>query len=307
MAPECIRPFEDTQLRRTQPPQTPLPRVRPAHGGAQASRRSAPLPCQEGKSYPTHVLRVPASLYACTFTIVFLSVFRLPLLLASPPATPPRHRTPEAAHAPTLITPNMKRSHEPSFELLETGMWHRRNPNWVDPAPTQTARPATPSGSLVSTVLVDDDGKTIRAGLDKDDEEEDDGDGASVSESFIGNVAEHMKGRHRRLVSMFATKRTDPARTQQLAAKQGMHAALVRLPNNNGAKNRKKEGSWWMVLGRDPAAVGRVVNESQQRRMPGTMGDSMVMYEGPRLTTFLQLILAGLIGGIVTVCGLSYL
>ncbi|KAF8969348.1 hypothetical protein BDZ97DRAFT_238065 [Flammula alnicola] len=49
---------------------------------------------------------------------------------------------------------------QPSFELPETGPFYRRNPNYVAPfvAPPLIPRP---SGSLVSTVLVGSDGKTI--------------------------------------------------------------------------------------------------------------------------------------------------
>ncbi|KAF8076795.1 hypothetical protein FPV67DRAFT_433242 [Lyophyllum atratum] len=221
--------------------------------------------------------------------------------LASPPVTPPRQRTPSAIRAPVSDSnPSPKRLLDPAFDIPESGAWHRRNPNWIDP-PLMVARVPAPAGSIVSTVLVDDDGKTIR-GRNDDDYEEDD-DGASVSSSFFGHVAQNLK--NRRVVSMFATKRTDPARTQQLAAKQGMHAALVRLPAGNVPLTKKKvDGSWWMVVGRDAGVVGRIVDKSQ-RGMPGGM--ELMPAQGPHLTTFLQLILAGLIGGIVTVCGLSYL
>ncbi|KAG5648715.1 hypothetical protein DXG03_000062 [Asterophora parasitica] len=226
----------------------------------------------------------------------------------SPPSSPPplHNRLHTIAH-PGSISPKHSIKREPSFRepIVSAsdaqGYRHWRNPNWTDPP---VKRLPSPSGSAISTVLIDDDQRTIR-GSDYNDNQEDDC--ASVSSAFMGQVAESL--RDPRVVSMFPARPSDQALAQQLAAKRGMHAAQVRVPSGANTKPAKKlgvVGSWWMVVGRDPALVSRVIDQSSaQRAMPGVMGD--LVMEGPRLTTLLELIFTGLVAGIVLLCGLAYL
>ncbi|KAG5635940.1 hypothetical protein H0H81_009625 [Sphagnurus paluster] len=254
--------------------------------------------------------------------------------LPSPRATPEHVRV----RAPAVEVPAIVPKREPvPSNIPEHGPWHMRNPNWRDPSPVPAPRLPTPAGSLVSTVLVDDDGHTVRGhGDDEQEEEALDDTAPGLMRALATQLADA------RLVSMFRTNRADVGRTQQLAAREGMHAMLVKLPHadagarasevaaeageERGRKELARAGSWWMVLGRDLRAVGRIVESSHARGdgvvtagvaaggedtgnlsggMPGVMGD--LVMEGPRLTTFLQLVLAGLLGGIAAVFALSYL
>ena len=204
-----------------------------------------------------------------------------------------------------------------AFEFPTAGPWHWRNPNWEEPnsasAPpppppsavklTLRTRGSTPGGaSLAPTVLVDDDGNTIHSQDVKAEEET----GASFSSSLLDRVALADP----RVVRVIGAKRDDERvmlRVQEAAAKRGVHAGLIHVPKTLGGGGGKKEHSWWMVLGRDGDVVDEIVDVQQRPRgvMPGVVGD--LKMEGPRIVTFLQLILAGFIGGAVAVSALAFL
>ena len=211
-----------------------------------------------------------------------------------------------------------------TFELPNAGPWHWRNPNWEEPnsAPpppppppssaaklTLRAREPTPgSASLAPTVLVDDDGHTIHSQDIKAEEDPQETD-ASFSSSLLDRAALADP----RVVRVLGTKRDDERvvlRVQEAAAKRGVHAGLIHVPKTlcgGGGSVVKKGHSWWMVLGRDGGVVNQIVDAQQRPRgvMPGVVGD--LQMEGPRMATFLQLILAGFIGGVVAVSALAFL
>ncbi|TFK22359.1 hypothetical protein FA15DRAFT_523408 [Coprinopsis marcescibilis] len=102
--------------------------------------------------------------------------------LLSPPATPERnYTTPSETLGTTAeVTRTLNRATSPSTEALKLtrlpgGGWHRRNPNWTsgsaydinainnaDVKPTREVNRLASTSSLVSTVLIGDDGRTIR-------------------------------------------------------------------------------------------------------------------------------------------------
>ncbi|RDB19930.1 hypothetical protein Hypma_012945 [Hypsizygus marmoreus] len=219
--------------------------------------------------------------------------------LMSPPPTPPRKNISNPHHNISAYN-HLARE---QVVIPESGPWHWRNPNWTG-SPMLLSRAPSPVGSLISTVQVDDDGNTIRGNCDGETSEweNDDDDCATVvstTSSFIDRVVETSK----RVVSIVGTKRSDVTRVRQAAARHGVHAGLIQLPLKRSS-GPGKEDSWLMVLGRSRKVVKHVV-DTQQRSMPGVMGD--LRAEGPRMTTFLQLVLAGFIGGCFAVYGLSFL
>lgn len=217
--------------------------------------------------------------------------------LASPPLTPPRRVNPELPADPQPT--RGLRFDEPSFTIPETGPWHRRNPNWDSPM-LKPVVPPSPVASIVSTVQVDSEGNTVKGSVDGDAWEDDD-DTETVSSSTSTIMDRVAKANHR-VVSIVAAKRNDLSRFRGSAARRGVFAGLIRFPMNKVRGTR--ENTWYMVLGRNQDMVNHVI-DSQQMIMPGVMQD--LDPEGPRMTTFLHLILAGIVGGCVVVYGLSCL
>jgi len=78
------------------------------------------------------------------------------------------------------------------------------------------------------------------------------------------------------------------------------------LPGRNRKRmlDREKNYSWWLVMGQSSTAVQQVV-DSQQRGIPGAISDAREMVEPPKMVTTFQMILAGLVGGLLVLCGLS--
>lgn len=239
-----------------------------------------------------------------------------PSLPASPPLTPPRSlavKTPPRSPTPTSTAVSPRSPVR--FDMPEAGPWHRRNPNWHSPSPPP--RPPSPVGSLVPTVLVDDDGNTVRgseyaseAEWEDDGDEDNDGfnDVASTSSYASFGVMNEITGQP--LVSIYGTSRKNIPQLRNVAAKLGAHAGFLPSPPRSPKKGKKgspvsKENSWWAVVSKSPELVEQVVN-SQHRKMPGLMGEGLLM-EGPRMVTFLHLTLAGFVGGCVAVYGLSFL
>ncbi|KAF9462012.1 hypothetical protein BDZ94DRAFT_1262215 [Collybia nuda] len=243
-------------------------------------------------------------------------------LPASPPLTPPRSSTPQTPpRTPTPISPKASPRSVAPLVMPETGPWHRRNPNWRTPSPP--LRPPSPIGSLVPTVLVDDDGNTIQGSNypsdaewdDADEEEEKEEDkleeeyeDLALSSYASFGVMNQITGQP--IVSIYGTSRKNIPQLRNVAAKLGAHTGFLPTPPRSQKKGRKgspvsRENSWWCVMSKSPELVYQVV-DSQHRKMPGLMGEDLPT-EGPRMTTFLHLTLAGFIGGCVAVYGLSYL
>jgi len=236
-----------------------------------------------------------------------------PVTPPSPPASPHRPRSTPGQHdtsnLPTGIVP-----HEASFVIPQHGAWHRRNPRWVDPPPP---RMPSPTGSLVPTILVDDDGNTVASSVGNDD----DGENSEVESKSTtsAQVTDILYELSKPIVTIFSIKSEDIPKIRDAAATVGLHTGVVHTPRKVAASTKQqppsqhkskrgiqREHSWWLVVGRKAGVVTQVV-DSQQREMPGTIGEVSEMMEGPRITTFPQLILASVIGGAVVVYGLSLL
>ncbi|KAF8897943.1 hypothetical protein BD779DRAFT_1796487 [Infundibulicybe gibba] len=207
----------------------------------------------------------------------------------SPPTSPPPKklsRTPPALGPPQYVAP----------EAPQQGAWRRRNPNWTQKSP-QRARFPSPAGSLVPTVLVDEDGRTIK------DTELTDNEFDALDDVDDGIGLGRLTELSRPVVSIFDTKREDISHIRETAARLGVHSAVV---HRGAAVGIARERSWWVVLGQNAGLVGEVV-DAQQGGMPGVIASDAEMAAPLRMVTFVQLVIAGLIGGIVVVFGLSIL
>lgn len=207
------------------------------------------------------------------------------------------------ARSSTPEQPKPRVSESP-FVVPPLGVTLRRpNPNWQAETVTPL-RHVSPAGSLVPTVLVDDDGNTIRGAEDDDA----DNGHTTTTDILMGQFSKFSKP----IVSIFSTRREDIPYIKNRAARMGVHAGVLHNPVKSrpgvGSSRRGllKESSWWLVLGQNAEFVRNIV-DSQQRGMPGTIADEASMMEGPRMVTFLQLVLAAVIGGFIVVGGLSLL
>jgi len=202
---------------------------------------------------------------------------------------------------PEIIIPN------------EGGVYRRPNPNWVDHIPA----PPLPSSSdahefdeseqsVVSTVLLDD-GSSIKTS-DEDDEPTTDDENDSVIGSALGTSLP--------LASIFSTPKEDIAGLRKAATDIGLYFGLMRRPgardDGKSTVNRlgERENSWWVVMGRNAEAVRHLVNV-QQRAMPGFYEpDKETQVEVGRPASsmgFLQVVLAGAIGGATVLFGMAKL
>ena len=181
----------------------------------------------------------------------------------------------------------------------------------------------SPTGSLVPTILVDDDGNTVASSVGNDDDGEDsEVESKSTTSAQVTDILYELS---KPIVTIFSIKSEDIPKIRDAAATVGLHTGVVHTPRKVAASTKQqqqqqqqpasqrkskrgiqREHSWWLVVGRKAGVVTQVV-DSQQREMPGTIGEVSEMMEGPRMTTFPQLILASVIGGAVVVYGLSLL
>ncbi|TFK43924.1 hypothetical protein BDQ12DRAFT_675805 [Crucibulum laeve] len=199
-----------------------------------------------------------------------------------------------------------------SIDIPQEGPFHWRNPNFVDKQNPLFEPPPSPSQSLVPTVLVDDDGRTIRGSV------------CTIDEEPIARRLEfqpidskpplfssplHSLSQTDASLNIFRARREDITHIKDTAALIGVHAEAMHNPSgitSNPISGLARESSWWVVTGQNASFVRQIV-DTCQRGMPGTLGTEKEMMEGPRMTTFLQLMIAGIIGGVVVVFGLSLL
>lgn len=192
------------------------------------------------------------------------------------------------------------------------------------------------------TVLVDEDGNTVRGSNHGDDGsqsvrgkwEYEEGEGVfELDDEDCGDTVspemrmEELAELGQPVVSIFNAHREDIPRIRHTAAKLGVHTGVVHSPTipsafsstnpagstDSRTKNKDRtmlgvarQGSWWLVLGQNADLIGRIV-DAQQRGMPGTVAEDVELAEYPRMVTFLQLVVAGLIGGCIVVGGLAML
>jgi hypothetical protein len=271
---------------------------------------------------------------------------------------------------------------EENLEIPKYGVWHRINPNWVDPPMARTTSPPY-AGSLISTVpnsdgcsvakLEEEDGGIQEAagyyipGQGDEDEERTDTDtevddtpslrssrfNSSLTRSKSSFIS-HMLKASVPLASLFATSREKVPHLRKAAHKQGLHVGLMRKPSHasrigsrddacpshnagvhrEGSRGRRvsggsirsssskrarspvcPDGSWWVVMGKDAAAVRHI----EERALPlaaaaGFAGPEAKLRKRAELfpnaalaVGFLQLVLAGVFGGLIVVYGLSLL
>lgn len=245
-------------------------------------------------------------------------------------SAPGRAVTPPPSHSQPIktITPSPRSP----LVIPETGPWHWRNPNFVEKNPfPHYQRPATPTGSVVPTVLVDSEGRTIRA---RSKSRSDMNSIGTTSSMLMDRLAVMSKP----VVSIFNTKYEDIPRIRSTADRLGFHTGVVhkttldtderlldtveKEEDENDikvdvafARAQKKrlqklklarEPSWWLILGQNKATVQQVM-DSHQRGLPGSLTSTAEMMEGPKLVTWPHLVIAAIIGGIVVLCGLSIL
>ncbi|KAF8638573.1 hypothetical protein AX17_002115 [Amanita inopinata Kibby_2008] len=261
-----------------------------------------------------------------------------PLSSPSPPpkpltrVTPERHRhpikLPESSSKPIKASEPLKL--RAPVVIPENGPWHWRNPNWVESPPPPPRLPS-PVASLVPTVLVDEDGNTIRGskcGSDDDEEGSAVANGEATSSMLMDRLAELSKP----VVSIFNTRFEDIPQIQDTARRLGIYSGVVHVPKPNSrlrgagqkvegsradmtvaaaytrAKKLKKpvgrEYSWWLIMGQSKTNVQHLV-DVQQRGVPCTIAEEKELTEGPKMITGFQMIILGLIGGLVVLCGLS--
>lgn len=220
-------------------------------------------------------------------------------ILPSPPDSPTpstRNLPLRPAILPEIVIPN------------DVEVYRRPNPNWVDPAlippppPPSYIHDSDSGNSVVSTVLLDD-GSSIKTSEEDDDATTDD-ENDSVIEAALGTSVP--------LASIFSTPKEDIADLRKAASEIGLHTSLMRRPGASGGKasvNRhgQREHSWWVVMGRNAAAVRHLANV-QQQGMPGFyMPDMEVEPVVGRSSSlgFLQVVLAGAIGGAAVLFGMA--
>ncbi|KZT05547.1 uncharacterized protein LAESUDRAFT_218759 [Laetiporus sulphureus 93-53] len=202
-----------------------------------------------------------------------------------------------------------------TFDTIpENGVWHRRNPNWREPEPSPLIDEAGRNPSWVPT---ERDGCTPLDGIDDDKhwEQEEDAEsdmtptatpsrvlGRTISQALIDSIP---------LASLFTTSTRDLPIIRDVADRHGLTMGVVPSPNykrgpeikredgeSSHARNLGRQHSWWLVMGRDKAAVSHLLDVHER--------DAGVE-SGANRMTFLDVLIAGVIGGLVVFYGLSVL
>ncbi|KAI0960139.1 hypothetical protein AcW1_004743 [Taiwanofungus camphoratus] len=255
-----------------------------------------------------------------------------PGLEASPPPSPagrnPLRRTAAVA----------------DFEIPDSGYWHRRNPNWVEREASPVDDEHHSTSSWVHTEPAED-AAADRAEEQLRDEDKvsgEDDDYHSVSDSSSSqstasssSVKRSLTGllmTSRHLASLFSTPPEAIPAVTRAARKHGLTTGLIRRPLSDQGQDVKSEdndvpiahgtnlgrqSSWWMVMGQDPEAVSHLLDLHQgdaeghlgqtlHSRTKGNVGAYPVDVSSIR-PTFLDVIIAGAIGGFVVLYGLSML
>ncbi|KAF7966802.1 hypothetical protein HWV62_36963 [Athelia sp. TMB] len=196
-------------------------------------------------------------------------------------------------------------------EEYPEGPYHHVNEGWIE-VPHESSQPRSEaSGSVVSTVLLDDR-SSIKTN-DEDDYPTDDETDAHIENALSSSIA---------LASIFSTPKEHIADVRKAAREVGLHTALMRRP---GARTDGKvsydhwgqrENSWWVIMGRNAEAVKHLGNLqrqiSSQSIVPGAFPpapEQVITVTPPpsisRASGFLQLILAGAIGGAAVLFGMT--
>lgn len=262
--------------------------------------------------------------------------------LPSPPASPGG-----SPHASPPPSPGFSPVREkPVFKPPPGKRWHWRNPNWVSPprkmrlyTPSDAER-----GSLTPTELVTESAVSRRKthlppNIIREEEEEEDGNPTSWSDNIDGTAqnGEELEYSHHSnslsprlwstfsqspvtdislntalrastpLFNVFRTPREDLDDVRRTAQREGKHVAIINAPPAHRAIARvpsdKANGTVWVVVSDRVEDLKYAIN-SQQGGMPGTF----FLEEPPtRGADFFQVVVAGLMGGLMVAVGLAYL
>lgn len=201
------------------------------------------------------------------------------------------------------------------YPHLTQGPFHHINQAWVEPPRDPSPPRSHARGSVVSTHLMDD-GSSIKTSDEDDADATDDEQEALIENALSSSIP---------LASIFSTPKEHIADVRKAAREVGLHTALMRRP---GARDDGKvsydrwgnrENSWWVIMGRNGEAVkhlGRLTQQLeslQQELLPGSFPTeqqpAIIVTPPPRPVSavpgFLQLIIAGAIGGAAVLFGVT--
>ncbi|KAJ6615649.1 hypothetical protein B0H10DRAFT_2040434 [Mycena sp. CBHHK59/15] len=227
------------------------------------------------------------------------------------PATPP-------ASPPNAIIGNGIRNRTRDIEIPMERHW--RNPSWTPRATTMPPPVPSNATSLVPTVLVDEDGNTIRGSNDiarsesGDDSEAGPG-GIQTYNSDSRNLrlktpmAQVMDQAHALrlcdpVMSIVKVSLKDLPRMQATAGQSGLCTSIVRAPWTSPrfkdefepSLNWDEEKNVWVVIGSDPTLVQRTADLQQKgEQMPGSMKDDIVVVQA----TYKHIIVASVVSSVV--------
>ncbi|KAH9844348.1 uncharacterized protein C8Q71DRAFT_41127 [Rhodofomes roseus] len=263
------------------------------------------------------------------------------------PVCPERGSTPVAPEPiPQRGATPRRHSHTPEadFQLPRNGHW--RNPHWVSPvrereversmhsswAPTEVDGDSSSSsdeGSQVGneeTVLYDlqddDDVRSVAAASTTSSR-------SSASTSSVRSTLSQLVTRSVPMASVWSTPTRDIPAISHAATKAGVSFAVVPAPKERRERSVKPDGSsdhgdalerqnsWWLVMGRDVEAVTRMIANTgaaaqgqegaeEDPCLSGLVGAYPIHHAYLR-PTFLDILFAGAMGGLVVFCGLSML
>jgi len=254
--------------------------------------------------------------------------------LPSPPISP------SPSPSPSPVSPP---AYTPTFNPPPGDSWHWRNPNWRSPAreginiPDSVTRgslaPTEPNTEYQASIQGDHFSHSATFQVPKQEPDdsgglwEDDEVGSTHSEyfgefaptplapasprswspypdvdSFNGTLRESTP-----LFNVFRTRRKDVSKVTRAAQEEGKHVCVIDAPSYypGTAKlpREKANGTVWILVS-DREDDLRYALDSQQRGMPGTLFPEE---HAVKKSEFLDVVFAGLVGGLVVACGFKYL
>ena len=228
---------------------------------------------------------------------------------------------------------------EPDVSLPLEGHWI--NPTWVDPGP-EIEDDRSRHSSWVPTVIdggssEEDDEEGSRDGSEEDvlaalyDDDNDDAHSTSAhtnaSASSVSTTLSQLIGNSVPLASVWSAPTRDIPSIGHAAAKAGVSFGVVPAPRirrgqalkRDGSQNHEggleRQNSWWVVMGQDKLAVARMIaktgasaegqeDEEQDPCTSGSVGAYPIHYSYLR-PTFLDVLIAGAVGGFIVFYGLA--
>lgn len=259
--------------------------------------------------------------------------------LPSPPVSP----SPSPSPSPTSVSPP---AYTPTFNPPPGDNWHWRNPNWRSPARESiniadsltraSLAPTEPNTEYQANIQGGHFSYSVTFQAPKQEPDDsnglwEDGDndevGSTHSEYFgeftptplnpasprswspyLGaNSFNSTLRESTPLFNVFRTRRTDVPKVTRAAEEEGKHVCVIDAPPHYSGTAKlpreKANGTVWILVS-DREDDLRYALDSQQRGMPGTLfpEEHTVKNSG-----FLDVLFAGLVGGLVVACGFKYL